>query len=387
MRLCFVYNWKSVFEILTVMIRFDLASLLIFIGIVEALFLAGALLYRKSGRLVSNRILAVFLLILAAVQGFVYLYRSTHITSVPHMMRTEIPLLLLLGPALLLYVQSITSRNFTLLPKKRLLHLVPAIAYAVYLIPFYLRHAENKVSLYYSVAAGHRMLWDFDISVAMLHLFVYVVLVVRVLTRHKRNLKVNFSSLAGINLSWVRNLVIGIGLIWMTMTVHYNYPMPFCNVVFSTMVTVLVFYVGFKGLTQPEIFSAEQQHVMSSKYATSALTPEMAAKIVVKLRDLMSREKPHLDCQCTLPKLAKQLAVSPHHLSQVINARYGQNFFGFINQHRIEMATKLLTDPSKKHFTIAGIANETGFNSVSAFNAAFKRQTGVTPSQFRKQSA
>ena len=172
----------------------------------------------------------------------------------------------------------------------------------------------------------------------------------------------------------------------MAMTVHYNYALPFCNVVFSCMIASIVFFVGFKGLTQPEIFSAEHNALATGKYTTSALTPEMAENLLAKLQDFMASEKPHLDYLCTLPKLAKQLAVSPHHLSQVINEQHQQNFFGFINQHRIGVATKLLTDLSKRHFTIAGIANEAGFNSVSAFNAAFKRQTGVTPSQFKKQA-
>ncbi|MCZ6820424.1 MAG: helix-turn-helix domain-containing protein [Calditrichaeota bacterium] len=368
------------------MIRFDFISVLIFVGIFQALFLATALVVKKSDRLVSNRILAVFLLILAAVQGFVYLYRSTQIISVPHLMRTEIPLLLLLGPTLLVYVESMTSRDFNLRLKKRLPHLLPAIGYAAYLTPFYLQHAEGKISTYYSAAIANPGIWDLDISVAMIHLLVYVVLVARGLIQHKRNLELYFSSLAGINLNWIRNLLIGIGLVWMAMTVHYTYPMPFCNVVFSSMITSLVFYVGFKGLTQPEIFSAEHNALATSKYTTSALTPEMAENLVAKLQDFMASKKPHLDYLCTLPKLAKQLAVSPHHLSQVLNELHQQNFFGFINQHRIEVATKLLADPSKRHFTIAGIASEAGFNSVSAFNAAFKRQTGVTPSQFKKQA-
>lgn len=369
------------------MIKFDFISVLIFIGVFQALFLATILAFKKSGRIISNRLLAFFLLILAAIQGFVYLYRSTQIVSVPHLMRTEIPLLLLLGPTLLVYVKSMTSHSFNLRFKKCWLHLLPAVGYAVYLTPFYLQQAEGKISIYYSAAVANPGIWNFDISVAMFHLFIYVILVAKTVRAHKLNLELNFSSLVGINLNWIRSLLIGIGLVWMTMMVHSIYPMPFCNVVFSSMITVIVFYVGFKGLTQPEIFSAEYNALTTSKYTTSALTPKMAENVVVKLQDFMLHKKPHLDYFCTLPKLAKQLAVSPHHLSQVINEKHQQNFFGFINKYRIEVATKLLTDPSQKHFTIAGIANDAGFNSVSAFNAAFKRQTGTTPSQFRKQAS
>ena len=45
----------------------------------------------------------------------------------------------------------------------------------------------------------------------------------------------------------------------------------------------------------------------------------------------------------------------------------------------------MLSKPEYNHQKIAAIAFETGFNSLSSFNASFKKVTSMTPSEFRKQ--
>ncbi|MBP9872856.1 MAG: AraC family transcriptional regulator [Haliscomenobacter sp.] len=97
----------------------------------------------------------------------------------------------------------------------------------------------------------------------------------------------------------------------------------------------------------------------------------------------MEKEKPYLENDLNLLKLADRLEVNLHTLSFVINEGFRENFAQYINRHRVEEAKKLLEDPGNDHFSMVGIAFTAGFNSKTAFNTAFKKMTGVSPTDFK----
>ena len=120
-----------------------------------------------------------------------------------------------------------------------------------------------------------------------------------------------------------------------------------------------------------------------SKYSKSSLTSEMCEKYSQKLANIIAEEKPFLDSEITLPKLAKKLSISTHHLSQILNQQFNQSFFDFINSHRINEAKILLKKQENKNIKIIEIGFMVGYNSVSSFNKSFKKNTAITPSQYR----
>ena len=98
----------------------------------------------------------------------------------------------------------------------------------------------------------------------------------------------------------------------------------------------------------------------------------------------MESKEPYLNPNLTIFDLADYTSISHRALSELINSTLNKNFYDFINDYRIRKAQQLLTDPASKHLTILGILYEVGFNSKSVFNNAFKKITGMTPSQFKK---
>jgi len=105
-----------------------------------------------------------------------------------------------------------------------------------------------------------------------------------------------------------------------------------------------------------------------------------------KLVNLMEHEKKFLDNELSLPDLAKEMQVSPHDLSYLLNEGFGVNFFRFINSYRVNEAKKLMLSDKYRHLNILGIAYNAGFNSKTTFNTVFKKQTGLSPSQFIQQT-
>jgi len=120
------------------------------------------------------------------------------------------------------------------------------------------------------------------------------------------------------------------------------------------------------------------------KYAKSGLSDQQLADHKIRLERIMRSQQAYLWSNLTLPKLADAIGCSANHLSQVINAGFGMSFFDYLNQYRIERAKSLLTQRDMRSSSILNIAFDVGFNSNSAFYAAFKKCVGQTPAQFRQ---
>lgn len=101
------------------------------------------------------------------------------------------------------------------------------------------------------------------------------------------------------------------------------------------------------------------------------------------LFNLMEKEMPYLDTHLSLRSLAEKIGLSANQLSWLLNEGIGKSFNNFINQYRIEEFKRIARDPKNINLTIEGLAYECGFNSKTVFNTYFKKETGITPSQFR----
>jgi AraC-like DNA-binding protein len=114
------------------------------------------------------------------------------------------------------------------------------------------------------------------------------------------------------------------------------------------------------------------------------LAPNEISLILSSLQKLMLEQKPYLNAGLTINELATLVKCNRHHLSQVLNESIQRSFYDYINQFRVDEARQMLLDPAKEGHKIASIAYDCGFNSLSTFNDVFKKITGLTPSQFKK---
>jgi AraC-like DNA-binding protein len=99
----------------------------------------------------------------------------------------------------------------------------------------------------------------------------------------------------------------------------------------------------------------------------------------------MEKDRVFLDAELNLQQLARKVGIHYNYLSRIINEKFGLSYNDYINGYRIEEAKRMLADPGQAARTILDIAYDTGFYSKSVFNTAFKKVTGMTPSQYRKK--
>lgn len=123
-----------------------------------------------------------------------------------------------------------------------------------------------------------------------------------------------------------------------------------------------------------------------ARYRDSTLPPDFVQECITRLTYLMEIDKVYRDADITLQSLAEKLSVAPRLISRILNEQLQRNFADYINSYRIEEARKILQSPRGAGRKISAVAREAGFNTMVAFYKAFKKYTGMTPSQFKKET-
>ena len=117
--------------------------------------------------------------------------------------------------------------------------------------------------------------------------------------------------------------------------------------------------------------------------STSLLNNSTHSIIAQQLIHEMQTKQYFTDPDISLAKLAQNLKISPHQLSETLNQHLQQNFYHFINQWRVKFVINSLQD--KPNQTLLTLAYSAGFNSKSTFNSVFKKYQGCSPSAYRNQ--
>ncbi|SEJ34628.1 TolB amino-terminal domain-containing protein [Cyclobacterium xiamenense] len=139
-------------------------------------------------------------------------------------------------------------------------------------------------------------------------------------------------------------------------------------------------------LYQKRIFALPNPVVRPVKRNSAELSEADATDYLRVLEQFMETESPFLDPSLSLRSLANQLEMHPNQLSWLLNEKQGKNFNAYINGFRVAHFIKLLADPRNASISLIGLAYESGFNSKTVFNTVFKKETGMTPKEFHKNS-
>lgn len=188
---------------------------------------------------------------------------------------------------------------------------------------------------------------------------------------------------------WLRFFIIINIINWIFLV----YSLIFVNKIFSDpglcfWFTRLISFTNFIFINSLVFLALKLPELFSSKLNKASMLPkDKCQQILEQLKGYMKHNKPYLDPELSLPVLAEELAVSSKYLSQIINSEFKQNFYHFINSYRVEECKLMLRDKNKSHMNVLQIAYEAGFNSKNTFNTAFKRETGITPSEFKKKTS
>lgn len=217
------------------------------------------------------------------------------------------------------------------------------------------------------------------------------------INRYSEQLKNHFCSLEHIEFFWLKIFAAGYLAIWVLQILppfFYSWaPWWFEQMVMHSagfLNLVMMNFIFFAGLVHARNVKNIAEPVVESGIESGAETG--AATDVVNLADLKAiidqrirsealYAKPNLNIE----RLARLVSMPVRQLSNLINREFQQNYFEFINHYRLEAVKEHLTSQEWSDKSIQEIYESAGFCSKSTFFTFFRKQTGMTPTEYREK--
>ena len=300
-----------------------------------------------------------------------------------------------LGPLIFLYIKSLFTDEEKLL-KKNLIHFIPYVANLLLKSIIYIIYFPSDIDI-----ATYKQIfekkWVLDVVLSDLYFILYLLLTLRMFYRFKKAIKSNYSNLTEHDFTWLKYMLFGYLLVMIIDTfisIIGLYSLYGFYIAITTTVIVII-YLGYYGINQSKILlpdfliieeiDNEIDTKKANKNQLSYSSNQEIKELKLSLENVLKNDKPYLDENLTLKKLADLIPTSDKKLSTLLNQYMDISFYDIINKQRVEAVKEKMIAENSKKYSLMGIAYDCGFNSKSSFIRTFKKETGFSPSEYKKQ--
>ncbi len=368
------------------------ASALLIASLILSLFIAIILLSNKKVQNCGGQFLGVFMILISAFL-LDYAWVNGNLGFDQNMLISVllIPIALSLQPLIFLYVLSLTGLKKSL--RSSLIHFIPSVLSLLGFVFFLFSLPDDILAELLSgfliapypeaFPQGLRFfLLLFNDIIFFLQIPIYVILILLILSKHRKRIRDHYSNLEGISLSWFQIFII-VYMVFLGSILVMEYLLNVSPVVtdFSYIITTLIFitFLGYFGIRQQDVVL----HLNDSKQVYFNKTK--AQEMELSLRQMMDDKKPYLDTNFTISVLASLMKTNRMYVSVLLNEHLDQSFYSLINNYRIDEAMRIMKNSESMRYSIEGIAHSVGFKSKSTFIKHFREKTGLTPGKYRLQ--
>jgi len=360
----------------------------------QFLFAALFLIQSKKGKSLSNKLLATvfFMIFISVIALYLIVFRIE--ISIPQLLFIDDTFMFAYGPLLYLFTQSVVFKNYKL-QKRNIIHFIPFLFAICTVIGIFLFVDANSILQPTNQINNHRIPLHFRFGELLIlgHIFFYLFKSKQDIKKVVGKVKDLYSTFNQDNFKLLK-FIINSFIILFSLSLFHSM-VRFIGVQTGLFITILLlilfmFYfinsILLKLLNQSSKDSGaitQVDYEKKEKYAGSNLSEAALKGYIKSIGDYMEDKQRYLDSELTISDLSKELDIPSKIVSQVINEGFKCNFFDFVNKYRIEAAKSLFKNQADKKLTIQEVMYDTGFNSKSSFNTAFKKITTQTPTQFR----
>jgi AraC-like DNA-binding protein len=378
------------------------------------------LVLKKSYSSYKNGFLGVTIMIYSLFfASYVWWYQEQFILQAPFLMRTVNPLMFLAFPFFYFFVRN-TIRGEDGLTKRDWVHFIPALIHFLELIPFYALPIDEKYNLAVRVVDDPRKLDELaqglipgawvDVCRMVLQLGYYL-FSIQLLFRNE--VKQIWGRETRKVQNWLLVSVVLIGMLLFSHMFHYTkdrlsvaevpihplieglsyllviVPIVLLNVYLQINQNLIYGYTLNKIITGSSIpaNSPAELKVHENTISRHSISANIDLEAVkTNLASLMKEDKIYLNPDLVLADIADKLKLPDRVVSQVIKLAFGVGVKEYINQYRIQDAMTLMQQGFLEEKSIEGLCRTVGFNSRVTFFLAFKKSTGLSPTDYMRQS-
>lgn len=360
--------------------------LIVFISILFVLFLLTVQTKNKW----SNRLLSVYLLIRALNISAYFYYDYISLPIELELLRMDIGSFLEF-PVLYLFTLSVVYSDFKL-KRTHIWHLAPLLLITIVQLPSFYLATEVQQNEFADSYLQHP-LGVFSTVLAHAQNLFYIVLIFLTLARYKTVVQQNYALSSRYNYQWLYQMNVFIAVVF-AIAILKNFqkylPVDFLNfdafrLLLAVSILIFTCWLVLKALHAPKLFTGVSSELAVIPAEIEQHTPSEAIQTQIdQLEAYMKSVTPYTNPELTIKELSEALQMEERALSILINRHLGSNFHRYINGFRIAKAQELLQNTTASQLTVLEILYQVGFNSKSSFNTYFKKETGYTPTAYRK---
>ena len=334
----------------------------------------------------------VALVSLVMLQSAEFLYHATDAFFIwPFFLKFVDPVVILLPFTLFGFIRALQGENIAHPRKRLLINILPAVVVALLDVPYWSLPAAEKIEWMMKVRISESS-WeplapygnDYLAIIALLG-FVY----------WRRQRLLGYAVTDGAVRRWVdklQTLQMVVVLLLVTRIILSTLFGTNVSMVFTLMPAVAWLLLQFLMPAQtpnaaPTVsqafdvsLAADGDVLVASEDKDADKTLDAGLSLLFQELERKMLEKAYLDNELSLGKLAALCGMSTHQASAAINQCSGSNFYDWVNSYRIHAAQQALIHTD---IQVSKVCYEVGFNSKSTFNAAFRKVSGCTPTEYR----
>lgn len=365
----------------------------ILLGIVQGFIMSGLLFLSKKQRY-ANRLLATLILLITLASVNLYgTYNNWGQNNVVRLVFDIVPLVIVMpfGPLIYFYIHAFDNPSFRITKKQRrhflpvIIDFIPGIIVLVFIAGMVLHVFSAKngpawgdfIDTYNVYADVPR--W------ASVSIYVWLSL------KHLAALKAKNTDVP--QFTWLKQflwVMLVFQAIWLVFLIPYVIP-PLTYKLLDAVdwypiyipMAIMVYWLGIKGY-----MASQTPVIVAAKVQTApqtALPAPLVQQAIAALENAMQQDKLYLNPALSVEAVAKHLKLAPKTISAVLNQHVNKSFNEYINSYRIDEFKERVLQPDADNLTIAGIAQDCGFNSQATFQRTFKQVTGLSPSEYKKR--